>query len=151
MKLLVAYDGSPEAKAAIKLAQHQAKTFGATIEVIKTITRDSPLKHAFIQEIEAELNREVEAVMAGGEVAFSTQLLVDSSTAGEQIVKFAENEGMDQLFIGIEKRSKVEKFVFGSTAQYVILQAPCPVVTVKTPHAGKPRGHGHGGHGPGDS
>ncbi|MBW2513019.1 MAG: universal stress protein, partial [Deltaproteobacteria bacterium] len=29
------------------------------------------------------------------------------------------------------RRSKVEKIVFGSTAQYIILKALCPVVTVK--------------------
>jgi nucleotide-binding universal stress UspA family protein len=46
-------------------------------------------------------------------------------------VKFAEDEKMDQIFIGIIKKSKVGKFITGSTAQYVILNAPCPVVTVQ--------------------
>ncbi len=38
---------------------------------------------------------------------------------------------IDLIFIGVKKRSKVGKLVFGSTAQYVILEAPCPVVSVK--------------------
>jgi nucleotide-binding universal stress UspA family protein len=56
---------------------------------------------------------------------------VTDLTSGEQLVKFAEDEKIDQIFLGIIKKSKVGKFLFGSTAQYVILNAPCPVVTVQ--------------------
>ncbi len=51
--------------------------------------------------------------------------------AGEDLVRLAREEEIDEIYIGVKKRSKVGKFIFGSTAQYVILEAPCPVVTVK--------------------
>ncbi len=38
---------------------------------------------------------------------------------------------MDEIIIGIEKKSKVGKLFFGSNAQYIILESPCPVVSVK--------------------
>ena len=63
--------------------------------------------------------------------SYEVQLLVTDLTSGEQLVKFAEDEKIDQIFLGIIKKSKVGKFLFGSTAQYVILNAPCPVVTVQ--------------------
>jgi nucleotide-binding universal stress UspA family protein len=131
MKFMVCYDGSAESKEALKLAQQQAKALGARLEIVKTISRDSALKRSFIEESEKELNREIAEIMGESEVPFSAQLLIGSLSAGEQIVKFARDEEINQIFVGIEKTSKVDKLVFGSTAQYVILQAPCPVVTVK--------------------
>ena len=39
--------------------------------------------------------------------------------------------GVGEIIVGIVQKSKVGKLLFGSTAQYVILNASCPVVTVK--------------------
>jgi len=33
--------------------------------------------------------------------------------------------------VGVRRRSKVGKLLIGSTAQHVILNAPCPVVSIK--------------------
>jgi nucleotide-binding universal stress UspA family protein len=38
---------------------------------------------------------------------------------------------IDEIVIAVKKRSKAGKWLFGSTAQYVIFNAPCPVVSVK--------------------
>jgi nucleotide-binding universal stress UspA family protein len=57
--------------------------------------------------------------------------LIRGLSAGEDLVEFAKEQKADQIFIGVKRRSKMEKLVFGSTAQYVILNAHCPVVTVK--------------------
>ena len=74
---------------------------------------------------------EVKEILAEDDPPYEVQLLLTDLTSGEQLVKFAEDQKMDQIFLGIVKKSKVGKFLFGSTAQYVILHAPCPVVTVQ--------------------
>jgi nucleotide-binding universal stress UspA family protein len=50
---------------------------------------------------------------------------------GEDIVRFAKENNVDEIIIGVRSRSKVGKLLFGSTSQVVILEAYCPVVTVK--------------------
>ena len=131
MKFMVCYTGSEASKEALALAQEEARLWDARLEIVRTITRDTPLKHSFIEETEASLNQDIARIMEERSVPYGVQLLIGSLSAGEQIVSFARNEEIDKIFIGIEKKSKVDKLVFGSTAQYVILQAPCPVVTVR--------------------
>jgi hypothetical protein len=51
-----------------------------------------------------------------------THLLVRGLLAGEDLVKFANDTGIDEIVIGIKRRSRVGKLLFGSTAQYTILK-----------------------------
>ncbi|MBW2410154.1 MAG: universal stress protein, partial [Deltaproteobacteria bacterium] len=131
MKFMVCYDGSEESKEALQAAQDHARIWGATLEVVNTLTRVEPLKHSAITKTENRLEAEVGEILGGDDPAYAVHLLVTDLTSGEQMVKFAEDEKISQIFIGIIKKSKVGKFLFGSTAQYVILHAPCPVVTIQ--------------------
>ncbi len=131
MKIMVCYDGTKEAMAALQKAREHTKVWNATLLVVKSISRELPLKHSFIEETEHKLDDEVKDLLKGDDILYETLLLVDSPDAGEQLVEVAKKENIDQIFIGIVKKSKVGKFIFGSTAQHVILHAPCPVVTVQ--------------------
>jgi nucleotide-binding universal stress UspA family protein len=44
---------------------------------------------------------------------------------------YAKEKAIDLIVVGVEKRSKTQKILLGSTAQFIILKAPCPVLTVK--------------------
>lgn len=131
MKFMVCYDGSPKAKEALMVAQNHARVWNAKLEVVNVIVRMEPLKHTQVKMMEQKLADEVNAGLGGDDPPYDVQLLLTDLSAGEQLVMFAEEDKIDQIFIGITKKSKVGKFLFGSTAQYVILHAPCPVVTVQ--------------------
>lgn len=131
MKFLVCYDESNEAKKALKVAQDHAKIWRAKLEVVNTITRVEPLKHSAVKKMEEKMEGEVREILGGDDPPYEVQLLLTDLTSGEQLVKFAEDRKTDQIFLGIVKKSKVGKLLFGSTAQYIILHAPCPVITVQ--------------------
>jgi nucleotide-binding universal stress UspA family protein len=57
--------------------------------------------------------------------------IVHGRSPGEDIVWFARDNAIDLIYVGVQKKSKAQKILLGSNAQYVILKAPCPVTTVK--------------------
>lgn len=44
---------------------------------------------------------------------------------------YAADQEVDEIIIGIKKKSKLGMLLFGSTVQHVILEAHCPVLLVK--------------------
>jgi len=131
MKFLVCYDETNEAKEALKVAQEHARIWNAKLEVVNAVIRIEPLKHSNVKKMEENLAGQVKEILGGDDPPYEVQLLLTDLTSGEQLVKFAEDLKIDLIFLGIVKKSKVGKLLFGSTAQYVILHAPCPVVTVQ--------------------
>ena len=131
MKIMVGYDGSNEAKDALKLAQKHARALGAKIEVVKAVTCNHPIEHSLIQAAEEKLEWEIRNRFNGNNINYETHLLVSSRSTGQNLVWYAELEEIDEIIIGARKRSKVGKLLLGSTAQHVVLNAPCPVITIK--------------------
>ena len=131
MKLLVCYDGSEQAKKALQIAKEHAGAFDAKIEVASAIDRYLPLEFKDIQSAKQNLQHEIWQLLGKDDTLFNIHLLIDSCSPGEQLVNFAERENVDEIIIGVRRKSKAGKLLFGSTAQYVVLNAPCPVLTVK--------------------
>ncbi|MFB6250815.1 MAG: universal stress protein [Halobellus sp.] len=57
--------------------------------------------------------------------------LTDDASKGERFVELAEEADADLLVISEQARSPAGKALFNSTAQEVLLNAPCPVTFVR--------------------
>jgi len=130
MKFLVGYNGSIEAKAALSLARDFAKIFNAKVFVMASLEGGAGERIEDINQAEQNLRDAKEFFEEQG-VECETHQMARGFTPGEDLVKFAEENQIDQIYVGIEKKSKTSKLLLGSTAQFVILKAPCPVITAK--------------------
>jgi len=130
MNILVGYDGSNSAKDALVLAKKHAAAFDATVIIVSSLTGGS-VTHAVEVEHATENLETAKKMFDEDGVQCETKLLVRGMTPGEDIVDYAKEKAIDEIIIGIKRRSKVGKLLFGSNAQYIIIKAPCPVVTVK--------------------
>jgi nucleotide-binding universal stress UspA family protein len=130
MKILVGYDGSNSAKEALKLARKHALAFKASVDVVTSMERGTEGEQQAIEDAERGLEW-ARSLFEDKKLACKTHLLIRGMAPGEDLVEFAKEAKIDEIIVGVKRRSKVGKLLMGSTAQFVILQAPCPVVSVK--------------------
>jgi nucleotide-binding universal stress UspA family protein len=130
MKILVGYDYSTVTQEVLALAKQQAKAFKAEVHLLRSLEQTPELQRDTIQQAEENLDRIKREFDTLARTCY-THVVVSALSAGEDIVQFAEQHGIDLIVIGVRRRSKVGKLLFGSNAQLIILTAPCPVLTVK--------------------
>lgn len=130
MKFLVAYNGSKESKAALDLATKTASDYGAKLFVITSMEGGRSEKPEDIARVNREL-RQVRQELADAGIEYDVEEMARGLGPGEDIIAFARENKIDHIFVGIEKKSRASKILLGSTAQYIILKATCPVTTIK--------------------
>ena len=130
MKILVGFDGTNMAKEAVALAEEHAHVFGATVTLAYSMVGGPDVPRRDFEIAENSLEHE-KSVLIDKNIPCETVMSVRGLEAGEDLVQIADERQVDEIIIGVRRKSKVGKIIFGSTAQYVVLNASCPVVTVK--------------------
>lgn len=130
MKFLVGFDEGPAAKRALELACERAKQTDALVYVVTSMGGGDKEDLDDIQKAEDAL-RWAKDHLLKEHIQCETIQLARGLSPGEDLVKFAKDNAIDHIFLGIEKKSRTRKIILGSTAQYIILRGPCPVTTTK--------------------
>ena len=131
MKLVAAYNGTEEAKTALELAKQHAKLLNARLIVIFSSEGGKGEDPERIGQIQMDL-KQIEADLEKEGIQGEVDQLARGLSPGEDIVSFAAENDVDQVYVGIRKKSRTSKLILGSTAQYIILKCKCPVTSVNT-------------------
>ena len=128
--ILVGLDDSKVTQEVVKLAAKHARAFEATIVLVTSLKGGPDVPRDDFVRAEKVLSK-AETFFQEEDIACEAHMSVRGLEPGEDIVKFAEEKNAEQVIIGVKRRSKVGKLLFGSNAQYIILNAPCPVLTIR--------------------
>lgn len=141
MKLLIAIDGSTHATHAIEVAAGLAKAVSGAEVVLVNVSEGQryygefgPFDAESIRRAERDhQDRLLESAAADarryGLSAVST--VAAHGAAPEEIVRIAEQRGVDQIVMGTRGRSAIGGLLLGSVAQRVVHLAKVPVLLVK--------------------
>ena len=140
LRILLAYDDSPPARAATALCASLPLPTGTRFKAVTVL----PLIHMFRQDVRQQLNwvweekkeaarRGLERVAAevGQEGLEVTTELVESSDVAQSILDQASAFDSDLLVIGHKGKRRFERFLLGSVTARVAHHAPCSVLSVR--------------------
>jgi len=137
--ILFATDFSPASNAAVPYAAELAKRYGAKIHALHVrppvVNPMTPLRSwravQWAAKIEAEQQtRELVKSFAG----IQPEILIEEGDLWSNLARAIQEKKIDLIVIGTRGRSGAGKFLLGSSAEEVLRQAPCPVLTVG-PHS----------------
>lgn len=137
MGIVVGYVPNDYGEAALSQGITECLARGLPMLVVNATRGDSLVDRTFIADEDLEM---LERRLEESGVDFTLRRDVGTDIA-DDIVRIARESTAELVVIGIRSRSAVGKMLMGSVAQRVIMDAPCPVLTVR-PEAvtGRPTG-----------
>lgn len=129
--VVVGYVSTAEGEAALDRAVAEAQLRSASLVVVSS-HRGSGGHGDEDEQIRAEARSEaVRRRLDEVGIQHEVHTLVRGFEPAEDLIALAEAKDAELIVIGLRRRSPVGKLILGSNAQRVLLDAPCPVLTVK--------------------
>jgi nucleotide-binding universal stress UspA family protein len=142
-RILCAVDFAAPSSAALDYGLSLAATSGADLIALHVVEILPEAHEPFIdvsrqfgasrREYEARcLDRLHQMLSKAAPAAGRIETLVAAGKPYQEIVRLAHARGCDLIAVGVHGRNAIDRMLFGSTAQHVVRQASCPVLTVRS-------------------
>jgi nucleotide-binding universal stress UspA family protein len=129
--IVVGYVAKPEGRAALRRAVEEARFRGFKLVVVSSQRGGRPLATEDASASDAEL-KAVHAELTDAGVEHEIREVIRVSDIADDLITVASEVDADFIVIGLRRRSPLGKLILGSSAQRVLLDAPCPVLAVKS-------------------
>jgi nucleotide-binding universal stress UspA family protein len=135
-RILLATDLSPASDGATRQAFELASGLGATLLIVSVIdpaARGTPGGRVERMD-QRRAQRETAAqqlVLRGRQAGLPVSFMVWEGEPGQSIVEAAAAEQVDLIVVGTHGRGTVGRLLIGSVSDYVLRNAPCPVLVVR--------------------
>ena len=136
--VLLATDLSPTSEAATTAGLDLAATVGARLLAVSVIDPGALRLPggrylARVDQVRAEREGVAQELVARGRsMGVDVDFLVWEGEPGESIIEAAEAESADLIVVGSHGRGAVGRFLIGSVSDYVVRNASCPVLVVRS-------------------
>ncbi|SDJ85820.1 Nucleotide-binding universal stress protein, UspA family [Halovenus aranensis] len=138
MTVLIAYDGSDPAQAAVEYAvsEHPEEdlvllhtveaasgSLDATVNMIQKALKDQR------EEVEADFIDEVTDLLADRDVEYTTEVSVGDPA--HEVVDYAEEHDIDHIVVGNHGREGASRIFLGNSAEAIVRRSPVTVTVVR--------------------
>lgn len=123
MTILVAYAPAPEGREALRAGIAEALLRKTDLLIVNVSRDHHGLEPEELKDVEARLSEN------GLRLTLESSVLADP---GDAVVQIAQDREATMIVVGLRHRSLVGKLILGSTAQRILLDATCPVLSVRT-------------------
>lgn len=140
-KILYPTDFSEGSREALSYAETLARDYKAGL-VLLYVVPDVPAARWYVppeavsrmfDDLEKSAGQEMVKLQSEISGVKAVETRIAHGTAYEEIIRTAREVKADMIVIGTHGRRGVDHLIFGSTAERVVRDAPCPVVTVRIP------------------
>lgn len=140
-KILFVTDFSEGSSHALPYAVDLAKRYGAKLYFMHVVydvakTAGWYVPHVSLEEVYKDIEKSAKAEL---EKMFIDEMrgfkdiehVILKGTPYEEISKFAADKKIDMIVLGTHGRKGLDRMIFGSTAEQIVRNAPCPVLSVR--------------------
>lgn len=128
MTIVVGFSATAPGRAALTTAVSEAQLRGQPLLVINSSRGDAYADPGFAHQADWDW---VQATLDEAGVDFSVRQEMRGKDPSEEIIEVCTEVGASLCVIGLRRRSQVGKMLLGSNAHRILMDSPCPVLSVR--------------------